>query len=59
VQAGSGPEACKTWVPDFTQPTYLECTVPAGGGAPVLRQVPAKEGQFELKRIKMLTKTAK
>jgi hypothetical protein len=51
VRVGTGPEGCQAFVPDFSQPTYLECTVPADGGAPVLRAVPAKEGLFELRRI--------
>ncbi|MBD2721914.1 hypothetical protein [Hymenobacter armeniacus] len=59
VQVGQGPESCKAFVPDFSQPTYLECVVPAGGGAPTLRPVPAKEGLFELRRIQRLAKAAR
>ncbi|SFQ50001.1 hypothetical protein [Hymenobacter arizonensis] len=54
VRLGTGPEGCQEFVPDFSQPTYLECTVPADGGAPVLRAVSAKEGLFELRRIQRL-----
>ncbi|MBF9222020.1 hypothetical protein [Hymenobacter ruricola] len=59
VQAGAGPESCQAFVPDFSQPTYLECVVPSGGGAPTLRPVSAKEGLFELRRIQRLAKAAK
>lgn len=56
AQLGDGPAACREFVPDFRHPSYLECVVPAGGGTPELRPVSAKEGRFELKRIRMLTK---
>jgi|GEM_PF-1504849 len=56
AQLGTTPGACREWVPDFSQPTYLECVVPAGGGAPTLRPVSAKEGQFELRRLQLLAR---
>lgn len=56
AQLGDGPAACREFVPDFSHPSYLECVVPAGGGAPELRPVSVKEGQFELKRIQLLKK---
>lgn len=56
AQLGEGAPACREFVPDFTHPSYLECVVPAGGGAPELRPVSTKEGLFEMKRIRMLTK---
>ena len=59
IQVGSGPENCREFVPDFSQPTYLECTVPPNGGAAVLRPVPANEGLFELRRIQRLAKAGK
>jgi hypothetical protein len=59
VQVGAGPETCRAFVPDFSQPTYLECVVQAGGGAPTLRPVSAKEGVFELRRIQRLAKADK
>ena len=59
VQLGSGPATCHEFVPDFSQPTYLECVVPPGGGTPTLRPVPVKEGQFELRRIQRLTQAGK
>jgi len=59
VQLGTAPEACREFVPDFTGPTFLECVVPAGGGPPELRVVPAKEGRFELKRIQLMAKKTK
>jgi hypothetical protein len=55
----TGTEACHEFVPDFSQPTYLECVVPADGGTPELRPVSAKEGLFELKRIQRLAKAGK
>jgi hypothetical protein len=58
VQLGSSPDACREFVPDFSQPTYLECVVPAGGGPLTLRPVPAKEGLFELRRIQRLAKAS-
>ncbi|GAA4049647.1 hypothetical protein GCM10022409_40360 [Hymenobacter glaciei] len=51
VQAGAGAEACQSFRPSFEQPTYLECTVPADGGAPVLRPVSAKEGALAVRRM--------
>jgi len=59
AQLGSSPATCREFVPDFSQPSYMECVVPAGGGAPELRPVSAKEGQFELKRIQRLAKAGK
>ncbi len=59
AQLGSAPASCREFVPDFSQPSYLECVVPAGGGAPELRPVSFKEGQFELKRIQRLAKANK
>lgn len=59
AQLGTAAATCHEFVPDFSQPSYLECVVPAGGGAPELRPVPAKEGQFELKRIQRLAKANK
>ena len=56
VKLGSGAEACREFVPDFSQPSYLECVVPADGSTPVIRPVPLKEGMFEVRRIRMLTK---
>ena len=58
AQAGTGALTCREFVPDFSQPTYLECVVPAGGGPPELRPVSAKEGLFELRRIQRLAKAA-
>lgn len=58
AQLGAGPAACSEFVPNFSQPTYMECVVPAGGGPPALKQVSVKEGQFELKRIQRLAKAA-
>ena len=52
----NGPATCREFLPYFSQPTYLECVVPADGGAPELRPVPAKEDPFELKRIQRLAK---
>jgi hypothetical protein len=57
VQSAAGAKSCLRFVPDFSRTTYLECAVPAGGGAPILREVPAKEGLFELRRIQRLAKT--
>ena len=51
VQAGAGPETCQSFTPSFDQPTYLECTVPADGGAPVLRPVSAKDGALAVRRM--------
>ena len=51
VQAGTGPEACQSFMPSFDQPTYLECTIPADGGAPVLRPVLAKDGALAVRRM--------
>ncbi|MBO2009380.1 hypothetical protein [Hymenobacter negativus] len=59
AQFGNAPATCREFVPDFSQPTYLECVVPAGGGAPELKPVLAKEGQFEMKRIQRLAKANK
>ena len=59
VQTGSGPEVCRSFVPNFSQPTYLECVVPTDGSAPALRLIPAKEGLFELRRIQRLTAAGK
>ena len=56
ARTGTGPEACREFVPDFSQPTYLECVVPAGGGAVELRPVSAKAGAFELRRLRLLKK---
>ena len=56
VQAANGAETCQEFVPDFSQPTYLECSVPVAGGLPTLRAVPPKEGAFEMRRIRMLKK---
>ncbi|WP_210517885.1 hypothetical protein [Hymenobacter terricola] len=58
AQLGTGPEACREFVPDFSHPSYLECVVPADGGAPELRPVSVKEGQFEMKRIQRLARAA-
>ena len=57
VQLGTGPETCQAFVPDFAQPTYLECVVPAGGGALVLRPVSAKEGALAVRRLQSATQT--
>ena len=51
-------ETCEAFVPDFSQPTYLECVL-TPDGKPVLRTVPAKEGLFELRRIQRLAKSRK
>jgi hypothetical protein len=59
AQLGTTPATCREFVPDFSQPNYLECVVPAGGGAPELKPVSVKEGQFEMKRIQRLAKTNK
>ena len=59
AQLGTAPATCREFIPDFSQPSYLECVVPAGGGAPELRPVPFKEGQFEMKRIQRLAKANK
>jgi hypothetical protein len=59
AQLGTTPATCREFVPDFSQPTYLECVVPAGGGAPELKPVSVKEGQFEMKRIQRLAKASK
>lgn len=56
AQAGAGAPTCQGLVPDFAQPTYFECTVPPGGGAPVLRPVPAKEGAAEVRRMQSATR---
>jgi len=59
---GEGPgggEVCYAFVPEFSQSSYLELVVPAGGGAPTWRQLSAKEGQFELRRIQRLAKLAR
>ena len=57
AQAGSGPETCFNLVPDFSQPTYVECVVPADGGAPAFRQISAREGAFEIRRLRLLAKS--
>ncbi|MDB5234610.1 MAG: hypothetical protein JWR44_1603 [Hymenobacter sp.] len=59
VRAADGAETCQAFVPDFSQPTYLECAVPTGGGAPALRAVAPKEGAFEMRRIRMLKKAGR
>lgn len=56
AQLGTGAEVCHAFVPDFSQPTFLECSVPEAGKPPVFRVVPAKEGMFEVKRIRLLRK---
>lgn len=59
AEADRQPPACQEFVPDFSQPSYYECVVPADGGAPKLLPVPAKEGAFELKRLRLLNKNRK
>ena len=50
LQNAAKAENCRAFVPDFTQPTYFECTVPTDGSAPVLRPVSVKTGGFEVQR---------
>lgn len=56
AQPGTAPDNYQAFVPDFSQPTYLECVVPADGGTPVLVPVSAKAGAFEIRRIRLLAK---
>jgi hypothetical protein len=43
-------EACRRFVPDFSTPTFLQCSLPEALNAePLLQPVPAKEGQFYVK----------
>lgn len=43
-------EACQRFVPDFSAPTFLQCSLPTALDAePLLQPVPAKEGQFYVK----------
>jgi hypothetical protein len=51
VQAGTGSEICQSFKPSFEQPTYLECTIPTDGGAPVLRPVSTKDGALAVRRM--------
>ena len=57
AQAGNGPETCFSLVPDFSQPTYVECVVPTDGGAPTFQQISAREGAFEIRRLRLLAKS--
>ena len=57
AQVEAGPAACHQFIPDFSQPSYVECVVPADGSPPSFRPVPAKEGAFEIRRLRMLAKT--
>ncbi|GAA4370870.1 hypothetical protein GCM10023185_45760 [Hymenobacter saemangeumensis] len=59
VQVGSGRQDCQEFIPDFSQPTFLECIVPSGGDPPILRVVSAKEGRFEVKRMQLLERKKK
>ena len=52
-----GPDTCFSLVPDFSQPTYVECVVPADGGVPAFRRISAKEGAFEIRRLRLLAKS--
>jgi hypothetical protein len=47
-------ETCFRLVPDFSQPTYGECVVPTDGGAPTFQQISAREGAFEIRRLRLL-----
>ncbi|MDO7849542.1 hypothetical protein Q5H92_24480 [Hymenobacter sp. M29] len=58
-QVAGEPKGCHQFVPDFSQPNYLECMVPEDGSAPTFRLVPVKEGQFELRRIQRLSKAGR
>ncbi|MDO7854282.1 hypothetical protein [Hymenobacter convexus] len=58
-QVANEPKGCHQFVPDFSQPNYLECVVPEDGSPPTFRLVPVKEGQFELRRIQRLSKAGK
>ena len=57
AQTEGGPEICFSLVPDFSQPTYVECIVPADGGAPAFRRISAREGTFEMRRLRLLAKS--
>ena len=59
AETNQQPAACEEFVPDFSQPNYLECIVSAAGGPPTLVPVPAKEGAFEVKRLRLLNKNRK
>lgn len=48
--ASGEAEACHRFVPDFSAPTFVQCSLPAARAAePLLQPVPAKEGQFYVK----------
>ena len=53
----SGTETCFRLVPDFSQPNYVECIVTADGMPPTFRQLSAKEGAFEIRRLRLLAKS--
>ncbi|MDQ2792398.1 MAG: hypothetical protein M3Y12_00095, partial [Bacteroidota bacterium] len=55
AQPGAAPDNCHRFVPDFSQPNYFECVVPADGSPPTLVPVAAKAGAFEIRRIRLLT----
>ena len=51
---GTQEETCKSFVPDFTTTTYLECSLPSGTStAPGLQTAPEKEGVFYVKKYRL------
>ena len=57
AQAARGAETCFRLVPDFSQPTYVECIVTTDSEPPTFRQLSAREGAFEIRRLRLLAKS--